>query len=196
MSTFISCNYNEKLNTSYKLANRSCEPCKMVAPFSFGFAEEICSLCASFEEVNDQADPIQQYTFREACGAEEPIDPTDPDPVDPIGPVDPVDPIKPVDPTEPIDPNENGSNQENGGDEVTPGEGNGEEEKGFIGSISIVTWIIVICLIAIFTVGGYCAYQFWKRKRANMRIRNQLATDMTSGDGNKSSKSKSKKQPR
>ena len=113
MSTFISCNYNEKLNTNYSLESRSCEPCKPVAPFSFGFAEEICSLCASFEEVNDQADPIQQYTFNEACGSEEPTDPVEPgpDPIDPKEPVvDPTDPTTdPTDPTDPIDPSgENG----------------------------------------------------------------------------------------
>ena len=114
VGTFISCDYNEKLTTDYSLDSRLCRPCESGAPFSFGFAEESCQLCKEFADQNENADPVQQYTFAEACGTVEPepdpVDPDcpnppcnepEPDPVDPITPVDPVDPVEPVDPTEP-----------------------------------------------------------------------------------------------
>ena len=53
-------------------------------------------------------DPVQQYTFAEACGTLEPENPIDPDcpepPCNEPTNLDPVDPVTPVDTVEPVDP--------------------------------------------------------------------------------------------
>ena len=162
MGTFLSCDYNQRLKSDYSLENRRCEPCKRVAPFSFGFAEEVCSLCASYYEVNAQADPIQQYVYGEACWDWDPDGgSTGPDPVDPVDPTPnptPTDPTDPVDPTEPTDftdPTSKPGPSDGSGDKVTENGGEAEEEEE---PLSVMFWVFLAGMVAACLVGGYCAY--------------------------------------
>lgn len=49
ISTFTSCNYNERYISEFELAGRTCGRCIIGKPFSYGFASDDCKACSEFE---------------------------------------------------------------------------------------------------------------------------------------------------
>ena len=51
LSTFMSCDYNSILESDFSLTGRKCQVCPQDLPYSFGYAENRCSACATYEDV-------------------------------------------------------------------------------------------------------------------------------------------------